>query len=97
MNLAVFICAVFGIIEIIILGKPTKPIRRLFEKHPVGKEFIHCPLCLGFWIGAVMGIFLPLVDIYPFVNEFVCGCVGSGASYFLHQYAHPIDLFGEDD
>lgn len=90
----IFLFTVFGTVEIIINGKPTAPIRKLFSYNSkIGKEFIHCPLCLGFWVGVFWGFFLlqePLAFLPLPLALFANGCMGSGIAYFLHGLLPPI-------
>jgi len=83
-------------VKIIIQGKPTAPLRKIFSLSKIGKEFIHCPLCLGFWCGAVLGHFL----MPPYILWWVCwlinGFIGAGMSYFLHTMVTPPVLDMED-
>ena len=94
MKLILFIFAVFGTVEIIISGEPTRPLRWLFDKIH-GNEFIRCPLCLGFWVGVFWGYWL-LLDPVIFLWELpwylawlLNGCAGSGAAYLLHSFIPP--------
>ena len=89
MQIAIFVFAVFGLVEIIIRGKPTAPLRKLFSIWGCGKEFIHCPLCLGFWCGAVLGHFLMPLYIFWGVCWMFNGFIGAGMSYFLHTIVTP--------
>lgn len=95
MDIIIFIFAVFGLVEIIIIGGPTKPIRKLFSLRPVSKKFIHCPLCLGFWMGGVLGYWLMPLSVPWYFAIFFNGFIGSGASYFLHKLVTPIEFRGE--
>jgi len=103
MKLAIFILVVFGWVEIIIKGKPAAPFRKLLSRWKWGKEFVRCPLCLGFWCGAVLGLIL--MPSYDYVNvkytawvfDLVFdGFIGAGTSYFLHTWITPLG-FMEDE
>jgi hypothetical protein len=96
MAFLIFIFATFGMVEIIIQGLPTAPIRRAFLKNEVGAEFIRCPLCLGFWVGIILGFWLLPLEVPWYLGAFFNGLIGSGASYFLHNLVTLPD-FGEDE
>lgn len=82
-----FILVCFGCTNILAYGKIFDAVR---PKH----KFFHCPMCLGFWVGALFSLVLKS----PFVlneisgvsnimidgfNMFLCGCLSSGTSYML--------------
>lgn len=82
-----FIFTTFGLVEIIMKGKPAAPVRWVLRR-VVGEGFIRCPLCLGFWCGAICGFFL-----YDFPTWFFCPLAGAGACYFLHALVNPLGDF----
>jgi len=74
MELLSFILACYGCTMIAVYGKIFEAIRPKYH-------FFHCPMCMGWWIGAIMSIcFFGL----PF-NWFVGACIGSGMSYFISR------------
>ena len=74
MQLLSFILACYGCTMIAVYGKIFEAIRPKYH-------FFHCPMCMGWWIGAIMSIcFFDL----PF-NWFVGGCISSGMSYFISR------------
>lgn len=97
MNFFIFLFAVFGTVEIIINGKPTMPLRKLFSFSKIGADFIKCPLCLGFWIGIFWGYWLlPSILSLWYLSVFLNGCMGSGVAYFLHGLMPPIFEGGDE-
>lgn len=90
MKLLMFLFTIFGTVEIIIAGEPTKPIRNLFSKSKLGGAFIHCPLCLGFWVGIFWGYWIMKDMLSPwYIAVFANGCMGSGIAYLLHSLLPP--------
>jgi hypothetical protein len=49
--------------------------------------FFHCPMCVGFWIGALLCGINPYTELFTFdlniVNMFLLGGLSSGTSYTL--------------
>lgn len=49
--------------------------------------FFHCPMCIGFWVGAFLFGINGFTELFTFkynlVNLFILGCLGSGTSYVL--------------
>ena len=41
----------YGITVAITTSKAGDPLRRLFSLTNLGRIFIHCPMCVGFWVG----------------------------------------------
>jgi hypothetical protein len=79
-ELLYFILASYGITTIVVYGRVFAPIRPTHH-------FFHCPLCVGFWIGALLVCLNPFTDLFTYnvsvVNCFLMGAVSSGASYIL--------------
>ena len=87
LELLYFILCAYGMTQILVYGSIFNKIRP--EKdwfHGTGKLF-HCPMCMGWWVGAFLwGIngFTELFTYdYTFANLFVLGCVSSATSYIL--------------
>jgi hypothetical protein len=54
---------------------------KIFDAIRPSHHFFKCPMCMGWWIGAIMSIcFFNL----PF-NWFVGACISSGMSYFISR------------
>jgi len=47
----------------------------------IGK-LLNCPLCFGFWVGAILGY----TYLSPTSNLFLDGCLGSGTSWMLYNF-----------
>lgn len=74
MTLLTFILACYGATMIAVYGKIFDAIRPQYH-------FFKCPMCMGWWVGAIMSIcFFNL----PF-NWFVGACISSGMSYFISR------------
>ena len=47
----------------------------------------HCPMCMGFWVGALLFTLNGFTELftfdYTFANFLICGWMASGTSYFL--------------
>ena len=65
---------------------------RIFNKIRPSKEFLfgfghlfHCPMCVGFWVGAFLCGRNDYTELFTFdhtiVNYFLCGGIGSAFSY----------------
>lgn len=77
-----FSLVAFGMTAIIVYGSIFESGRKWFYKHtkePWNRFFL-CPLCVGFWVGLVVGP----GDLFS--NRFFAGCAASGICYFLSGY-----------
>ena len=72
--LLTFILACYGMTMIAVYGRIFEAIR---PKH----HFFKCPMCMGFWIGAINAICFFNLDI----NWFVAASISSGTSYFISR------------
>ena len=75
MDLLSFILACYGMTMILVYGKIFDAIRPSYH-------FFKCPLCVGFWVGIFVWLFLPLQ-----FNWFLAGCISAGTSYLLSRIA----------
>ena len=84
MDLLYFVLAAYGLTQILVYGTIFNSIRPTEGK--LG-ELFHCPMCLGFWVGAFLfGIngYTELFTFeYTFANLFILGWLSSGTSYIL--------------
>jgi hypothetical protein len=66
--------------QILVYGSIFSAIR---PKH----HFFHCPMCVGFWVGALLLFLNPFTELFTFdvslINAFLLGCLSSGTSYVL--------------
>lgn len=79
--LAIFILASWGLTQILVSS-------RLLNRVRPDYYFFHCPMCVGFWVGALLyslyhNVGLEYFDLYSGV--FIMGCVSSATSYALCQ------------
>ena len=86
-ELLVFGIASAGITFITVYGKIFNKIRPPKSWFKGLGELFHCPMCMGFWVGAFLcGIngFTELFTFdYNFVNALLLGWLSSGTSYTL--------------
>jgi len=79
-ELAYFILSCYGLTQILVYSKILEPIR---PKH----HFFHCPMCIGFWAGALLLFLNPFTELFTFdvslINALLLGCLSSGTSYAL--------------
>ena len=84
MDLVYFILCAFGMTQIIVYGKLFDPIRPACDKY---LGFFHCPMCVGFWVGAFLCGINTYTELFIFeinvTNIFLLGCLSSGTSYIL--------------
>lgn len=74
MELISFILACYGMTMIAVYGKIFDAIRPQYH-------FFKCPMCMGWWVGAINAIcFFDL----PY-NWFMAACISSGTSYFISR------------
>jgi len=48
-------------------------------------QLFHCPVCFGFWMGAVMYLFIFGIESYSGFFHFAGACAGSTASYLFYH------------
>jgi len=80
MNILYFVLCAYGITQILVYSVIFEPVRP--KNH-----FFHCPMCIGFWVGALLLLLNPFTELFTFdvslVNGFLLGCLSSGTSYAL--------------
>jgi hypothetical protein len=91
MTFIIAILTVYGITNIVTQGSIFDPVKEKIEeliatnKHPKKLSWllklINCPMCFGFWVGALVGIFMG-----PFIgwNIIFNGGLYSGTTWILH-------------
>ena len=80
MELVYFILAAYGLTQVLVYGS-------IFNKVRPSHHFFHCPMCIGFWSGALLfsiNTFTELFNFeYSFANFFILSWLASGTSYTL--------------
>ena len=91
MDLIYFILCAYGLTQILVYGTIFDKIRP--KKGRLG-ELFHCPMCMGFWIGAFLFGINGLTELFSFeynyINAFLLGCLSSGTSYIFNM------IFGDN-
>jgi len=82
MDLIYFALVCAGMTQILCFGAIFDPIRPKYH-------FFHCPMCIGFWVGAFVWSLSPYTELftfdYGFITGFLLGCLSSGTSYMLNM------------
>jgi uncharacterized membrane protein len=75
-----FILCSYGLTQILVYS-------RLLSKIRPGHYFFHCPMCVGFWVGALLVFLNPFTELFTFdvsaINLLLLGWLSSGTSYAL--------------
>ena len=86
MDLLYFVLAAYGLTQILVYGTIFNSIRPTEGK--LG-ELFHCPMCLGFWVGAFLFGINGHTELFTFecslANLFILSCLSSGTSYVLNM------------
>lgn len=87
-NLLWFILCSYGLTQILVYGSLFNRIRPRKEWLKGAGELFHCPMCMGFWVGAFLFCISSHTELFTFeqnlVNLFICGWVSSGTSYIMN-------------
>ena len=79
-EIILFILACYGCTQILVYGS-------IFDKWRPAHSFFHCPMCIGFWVGALLVILNPFTELFTFdvtvINALILGWLSSGTSYAL--------------
>lgn len=82
MELIYFVLVCFGITQILCHGK-------IFDSVRPSYHFFHCPMCVGFWVGAFVWALSPYTGLftfdYSFITGFLLSCLSSGTSYMMNM------------
>ena len=80
MQLVYFILCCYGLTNILVYG-------RIFNRIRPTYHFFHCPMCIGFWVGASLTGLNAFTELFTYevslMNMLLLGSLGSGASYSL--------------
>lgn len=102
MNFLIFLLASYGLTNIITSGKIFGGFRAFVNTHSESLGyFIKCPMCIGFWIGALLAILggFRLIDRNAWTNQvaadvanaIVAGAAASGACWIARVILHRLD------
>lgn len=79
-ELFLFLFSCFGLTQILCYSRVLKPIRPSYY-------FFHCPMCVGFWVGAILCLSNSYIDLFNFgttvYEVFLHACASSGFCYFM--------------
>ena len=88
MNLIWFILCAYGLTQILVYGSIFDKIRPPKTWLNGLGELFHCPMCMGFWVGAFLFCISRYTELFTFersiTNFFICGWVSSGTSYIMN-------------
>jgi hypothetical protein len=87
MDLLYFVLAAYGLTQILVYGSIFNKIRPPRQwLHGFGKLF-HCPMCMGFWVGAFLFGINRYTELFTFdynlANLLILGSLSSGTCYLL--------------
>ena len=84
MNFVYFVLTAYGLTQILVYGKIFESLR---PSKKVWKGFFHCPMCIGFWVGAFLFGINKWTELFTFeyslANLFILSWLASGTSYVL--------------
>ena len=63
--LIVLLLASMGLTFILTQGYIFLPLRKRFDNHPTLSEFVHCPQCMGFWVGFLLTLSIEWWNTFP--------------------------------
>jgi hypothetical protein len=86
MDLIYFILSAYGLTQIIVYGKIFDRIR---PSEKILNGFFHCPMCIGFWVGAFLFGINGFTELFTFeynlANLFILGWLSSATSYVFNM------------
>ena len=87
MHLIYFVLAAYGLTQILVYGSIFNKIRPPRPwLYGFGKLF-HCPMCMGFWVGAFLFGINRYTELFTFdynlANLLILGSLSSGTCYLL--------------
>lgn len=89
-SLAVWVLAAYGLTLTITGSKICEPLRRLLQRPDWLKTLVHCPMCMGFWVGVLMAfvrieLFPPLAEVGGRVSHaIVHGFCSMASCWIIH-------------
>jgi hypothetical protein len=82
-----FILAAYGLTQILVYSSIFAQIRPDKDSYRGWGKVWHCPMCMGFWVGALLFTLNGFTELftfdYTFANFLICGWISSGTSYFI--------------
>lgn len=90
LRLVVFILAVYGAAAAITVLRAGAPLRWLVKSSQELSHFLHCPACVGFWIGCAASAFvyagpaLASSTSFNWLLVLVDGLVACGSCWIIH-------------
>ena len=102
MDLIYFVLTAFGLTQILVYSKLFDSIR---PPKKVWRGFFHCPMCLGYWVGAFLFGINRWTELFTFeynlVNFFILSWLASGTTYiltmFLSDFGFRLEVKKNDD
>lgn len=83
-TLCIWMLVVYGVTTAITISKVAAPLRRRFVRWPWLHGFVHCPMCVGFWVGLVTSFVPSLRAWQPTMNPIANGFAGSAVCWIVH-------------
>ena len=94
MGLIYFILCAYGMTQILVYGSIFNNIRPSKQSYKGLGELFHCPMCMGFSVGAFLWSINGFTELfnfeYKFINLLLLGSLSSGSSYVLNM------IFGDN-
>ena len=82
-----FILACYGLTQILVCSKIFDKVRPDKDQWGLIGYMANCTMCMGFWVGMFLFFINAWTELFTFKysigNMFICGWVGSGASYLI--------------
>ena len=80
-KLLLFLLATYGLTAVMLMGQPTEFLRKVLTRI-MGKHFVGCWLCMGFWCAIVCWLLMEFVSAIP-----LWIFAGAGMAYFINNFA----------
>jgi len=82
-----FILAAYGLTQILVYGSIFDQVRPAKDAWRGWGKVWHCPMCMGFWVGALLFTLNGFTELFTFdynlANLLICGWLSSGTSYIF--------------
>jgi hypothetical protein len=87
MDLLYFVLAAYGLTQILVYGSIFNKIRPPRQWLLGFGKLFHCPMCMGFWVGAFLWGINRYTELFTFdytlANLLILGSLSSGTCYLL--------------